>query len=214
MTNKRNQGFRGTRTGAWAESKFTNLNKFDPGDSEVARLFDKHYKEIFEKEEMVVIVKPVHSNFMLPLTRQCIRTTIDSIPSEFTKDLKGIVALSGSRTQERVFRNIFSYGRYFDGSIWLHPYPKSAMVMRYTSLPKPHILNDYRRVGAKIEGENNRWSISFDSGSLRDFYLRDVLLHEVGHHVDALNNLTKTHRKSEGYAEWFASEYGFRLRSG
>lgn len=213
MTFKGNQGFRGTRTGAWAESKFTNLNDFDPADSEIERAYRKHYREIFKKEKLAVIVNPVHPAFALPLTRLEIQNTIASIPSEFTRDLKGIVCLSGSKKQERVFRNIFAYGRYFDGSIWLHRYPKGFMVSYYTSLPKPSILNDYKRAGAKIAGETGNWSISFDDDSLRDFYLRDVLLHEVGHHVDALNSLKKTHRKSEGYAEWFASEYGFRLRT-
>lgn len=214
MTFKGNLGFRGTRKGSWSESKFTNLNKFDPGDTEIDRVFSKHYQEIFVKDGLAIVMKPIHSNFILPLTKQCIRATIESIPAEFTRGLKGVVTLGGSRKQERVFRSIFAYGRYFSESIWLHPYPKSSMVRKYTSPPRPHILNDYRRVGAKIEGENKRWTISFDEESLRQFYLRDVLLHEVGHHVDALNNLTKTNKKSEGYAEWFASEYGFRLRTG
>lgn len=214
MTFKGNQGFRGTRTGSWAESKFTNLSKFDPGDTEIDRVSSQHYQEIFVKDGMVVVMKPIHPKFILPLTEQCIRATIDSIPAEFTSGLKGVVTLGGSRKQEQVFRSIFAYGKYFNGAIWLHPYPKSFMVTNYKSLPKPHILNDYRRVGAKIEGENKHWTISFDEESLRQFYLRDVLLHEVGHHVDALSNLTKTNKKSEGYAKWFASEFGFRLRAG
>lgn len=213
MTFKGNQGFRGARSGSWSESKYTNLSKFDPGDTEIKRVLNVHYQEIFEKDGMAIIMKPIHPNFILPLTKHCIRATIDSIPAEFTRELEGVVTLGGSRKQERVFRSIFAYGRYFSGSIWLHPFPKSFMVSELTSLPKPHILNEYRRAGAKIEGENNHWTISFDEDSLRTFYLRDVLLHEIGHHVDALNKMTKTHKKSEGYAEWFASEYGFRLRT-
>ena len=40
-----------------------------------------------------------------------------------------------------------------------------------------------------------------------------VLLHELGHHVDADNFRNKSHKKSEAFAEWFASEHGYRLRS-
>jgi len=41
--------------------------------------------------------------------------------------------------------------------------------------------------------------------SLRDFYLRDVLMHEIGHHVDS-HSLTDEAR--ERFAERFAREHG------
>ncbi len=40
---------------------------------------------------------------------------------------------------------------------------------------------------------------------LRRFYLRDVLMHEIGHHMDS-HNITKKAR--ERFAEWFASKHG------
>ena len=44
-----------------------------------------------------------------------------------------------------------------------------------------------------------------DLDTLRRFYLRDVLMHEMGHHVDS-QNVTKKAR--ERFAEWFASKHG------
>ncbi len=41
--------------------------------------------------------------------------------------------------------------------------------------------------------------------SLRRFYLRDVLMHEIGHHVDSRNTAVKDREK---YAERFARLYG------
>ncbi len=40
---------------------------------------------------------------------------------------------------------------------------------------------------------------------LRRFYLRDVLTHEIGHHVDTWN---ETPKDRERFAEWFAQEHG------
>lgn len=51
----------------------------------------------------------------------------------------------------------------------------------------------------------------FDPTKLRDFYLDDVLVHEVGHHVDRHRfNNSKT---KEGFAYWFAREFGKKRRS-
>ena len=50
-----------------------------------------------------------------------------------------------------------------------------------------------------------------DEESLKRFYLQDVLMHELGHHVDSPNFISKSDKKAEGFAEWFASEYGYRL---
>jgi hypothetical protein len=43
-------------------------------------------------------------------------------------------------------------------------------------------------------------TLQFDSSSLRRFYLYDVLLHEVGHHVDR-DHMSEN---AERYASWFA----------
>jgi hypothetical protein len=40
---------------------------------------------------------------------------------------------------------------------------------------------------------------------LRRFYLRDVLMHEIGHHLDSRNT---THKDRERYAEQFAEKHG------
>jgi hypothetical protein len=43
--------------------------------------------------------------------------------------------------------------------------------------------------------------------TVRDFYLNNVLMHEIGHINDARNT---SFRKRERYADWFAIEYGYR----
>jgi hypothetical protein len=58
-------------------------------------------------------------------------------------------------------------------------------------------------VGAKIENDGGEGvRITFTEESLREFYRRDVLPHEIGHHVD------RDGPPSEGFARWFATQYG------
>lgn len=126
--------------------------------------------------------------------------------------LAGVVVLGGSKKQEKTFKKLFAYGRYMSNVIFLHPFPKKFIDQRWKTLPKPSLLQEYERAGAKVAREGKRWWIQFDEESLKQFYLRDVLLHELGHHVDSKNFRFKTDRKIESFAEWFASEHGYKLR--
>lgn len=82
------------------------------------------------------------------------------------------------------------------------------MTEKYKRLPPPNIKREYERAGATYYFKNNFWHREFTIESLKQFYLNDVLLHEIGHHVDRKNN--KSNNQSERFAEWFAGEYGFR----
>ena len=76
---------------------------------------------------------------------------------------------------------------------------------------KPSDWQRYEVAGATMEKDGKRWKISFSAKALKRFYLHDVLIHELGHHVDR-NNLHRYGRSTpdaEGFAEWFAREYGY-----
>lgn len=204
-------GVRGIRSGRWSESKWTNENRFNPAHTEIRNTINKFYDEIHGTPALTVIALPTHPDFLMPADEDSIRKTLEAVPEEFTAGLAAIIALSGSKKQEKTFRKLFAYGRYVGKIIVLHPFPKKYLEMRYRTKPKPSVLNDYERAGAEVSYEGRDWWIRFDEVSLKRFYLRDVLLHELGHHVDAENFRSKSHKKAEGFAEWFASEYGFKL---
>jgi hypothetical protein len=46
----------------------------------------------------------------------------------------------------------------------------------------------------------------FNLDTLKDFYLTDVLVHEIGHHVDRERRVD--HHTEEAFANWFAQEHG------
>jgi hypothetical protein len=62
--------------------------------------------------------------------------------------------------------------------------------------------------GARWEPlENGRWRLIWSEEALRDFFLNNVLIHELGHVLDQRNTTVKDR---ERYAEWFALEHGYK----
>lgn len=73
---------------------------------------------------------------------------------------------------------------------------------------KPSEITKYTKFGAVQKvSDRGRTVITFDEQSLRRFYLYDVLLHELGHHVDRFGAL----KGAERYALWFAEFQHARL---
>jgi hypothetical protein len=52
-----------------------------------------------------------------------------------------------------------------------------------------------------------RWRLVWTEETLRDFFLNNILIHELGHLVDTRNT---RYADRERYAEWFALEYGYK----
>ena len=59
------------------------------------------------------------------------------------------------------------------------------------------------RAGILGTAERDGYVLQFSEDTLRAFYLRDVLLHEIGHHVDRSNFFSKKDAAAERYAKWF-----------
>ena len=58
-----------------------------------------------------------------------------------------------------------------------------------------------RRIGV------NTWKLAWTEEAVRDFYLNNILIHELGHLVDDRNT---GYVDRERFAEWFALEFGYR----
>jgi hypothetical protein len=205
-------GVRGIRSGHWSGSKFTNLTEFDPSGSELDSAWEKYFDRIHNSPDLTIIVQPVHSDFVLPIDKASIREALSAVPKKFLQGLKGVVTLSGSKKQEKASNSLFAYGVYTSNVIFLHPFPKKFLDRIRRGLPKPSALQEFERAGAKITRDGKYWRMQFDEIALKQFYLKEVLLHELGHHVDSKNSRFKTDKKAEGFADWFASEYGYKLR--
>jgi hypothetical protein len=212
MRNLKSNRMHGIKAGGYTESKMTNWTSFDPIGSEIDKIYNKYFLELQKiSPSTKYFEEPLSKGFVRPVSTQEVKNEINRIPSTYSAGIQGVFLLGGSAKTLKTSRSLFSYGTYWNNCIFIHPYPKNRLVLRYQNSPRPHILNDYKRVGAVVKKSDPKGVvISFSEEALKKFYLRDVVVHEVGHHVERY--VEKSHVKSEGFAEWFATEFGFRLR--
>ncbi len=198
----------GTRSNMYSESKYTNWREFDPLDGEIEALPPSVRPSLileFGDERIPIFQHGVHHLFVSPVTPQDVYDTLCRVPVEYLKGLEGVHLLGGTAKQHKVaLGELACYGRYVHTRIYLSAFPKKLLVERHKRLPPPHVVQEYERVGASYRQDRNGWVFTFTMESLRDFYLRDVLLHEIGHHVDRRNTFDKNAKAAERYAAWFA----------
>jgi len=201
----------GLRSGPWSENKLTNQAEYSPYDTEIYRI-TKESERLLDKEEGILYrtYKP-HPESFHPTNQEQIQKIINNIPSHYLTGLKGIFLCSGSKKQLNC--NEFRFASYNDfyKVIYLFPFPKT-MCLHYKTKPKPSICIEYERHGTRWIEENNGWVLKFDKKSIQSFYLKDVLFHELGHHVEnQFHDIKhKSDKQRERFAEWFAIEYGLK----
>ena len=200
----------GVRSNRYSGSKMSNWTDFYPTDSAIDKIYNKFYDTISDQKRKGIFFhqEVTHKDFIMPLNIDDIKREIDKLPKRFIDGIKAILLLAGSKKQLKVFDSkLFTYGTYWNDMIFIHPFPKSNMNLYYRNALKPNIKNDYLRVGAVVEKDDKigMW-IKWNNENLKAFYLRDVLIHEIGHHYD------KKDKRTEGFAEWFATVYGFKFR--
>jgi hypothetical protein len=137
------------------------------------------------------------------LTPQEIRDRLAQLPAHFLEPLE-VVQLS------RITRKKLSfpcYGMQWGPAIYLYPV-EDTLVEQYRSPPKPAQIIEARMYGARWESEaTGVWKLVWTERALKDFYLNNILIHELGHLLDGRNSRSVDR---ERYAEWFAVEYGYK----
>jgi hypothetical protein len=198
----------------YSESKFTHWSRYDPYEGERASLLPtlpaKAAFVVGEGELINLYEVPLHKAFMRPYTSQDVLDLLATIPADFLRGLRDIYLLGGTVKQERnALGDLYRYGAYGWCEIHLYAFPRRRLEWRRKQMPSPHVRHEYERAGAVFRQDGDDVVCSFDTSALQTFYLRDVLLHEVGHHVDR-HNRGKGVGRAERFAHWFVREYGFR----
>ena len=98
------------------------------------------------------------------------------------------------------------YGMQWGNAIYLYPIEKS-LIETFSSPPKPAQRIEASMFGARWQQDGRRWRLVWTEEAIRDFYLNNVLIHELGHILDNRNNNA---RDRERFAEWFALEIGYK----
>lgn len=146
----------GPRGNAYSGSKFTNWTEYDPFFAEARAAFKRYDGKISRAPIFphIVVIKTQFPDFIHACKRSEVRARLERMPASSRKELRAVFLLAGTRKQEKTWWS--KLGCY--GIYW-----RSCVFLcaHPFHLPSGYTLDQ-----------------------LRDFYLDDVLVHEVAHHID------------------------------
>lgn len=150
-----------------------------------------------------VVVQPAGDGFRHVVTEEEVRARLAQLPEWMTAPLQVVQFSQMTRKKRRSP----CYGMQWGQAIYLYPVEDNR-VETFSQAPKPAQKIEAAMYGARWQlAERGRWQLHWTDESIRDFYLNNVLIHELGHILD---NRNSSHRDRERYAEWFALEMGYK----
>jgi hypothetical protein len=152
------------------------------------------------------VVQPPGEGFRHVVTPEQIRDRLSQFPAAFLKGLE-VIQLSCMTRKKQSFP---CYGMQWGTALYLYPIEES-FVEEFSLPPRPSLVNETRMYGGVwSEPAPSTWRLTWSERAAQDFYLNNILVHELGHLVDDRND---GYLDRERYAEWFATHYGY-LKSG
>jgi len=152
--------------------------------------------------ELKIVKQPSGEGYMHPVSAEDVRERVLQLPKEFREKLD-VVQFSQMTRKRRLFP---CYGLQWGTAVYLYPIEES-LVELYVRAPKPAQRIETEMYGGRWVQDGNLWRLIWTENTIRDFYLNNVLIHEIGHINDDRNT---GFRKREQFADWFAVEYGYR----
>ena len=136
------------------------------------------------------------------VTPEQIRERLEQVPQQFLDELE-VVQLSRVTRKKKSFP---CYGMQWGATLYIYPLEESLEEYFY-SPPRPEVINESKMYGGRWDQpETGTWRLIWTEETIADFYLNNILIHELGHLVD---NRNTNYTDRERYAEWFAIEYGY-----
>ncbi|MFN9720053.1 MAG: hypothetical protein ACK58L_15250 [Planctomycetota bacterium] len=153
-----------------------------------------------------MIVQPAGVGYMHPVSPEEVRERVLQLPEQFQRDLD-VVQFSRMTRKRRLFP---CYGLQWGSTVYLYPIEESLEEV-YVRVPRPAQRIETEMFGGRWIQDGKFWRLVWTENTIRDFYLNNVLIHEIGHIHDHRNT---SFRNRERFADWFAIEYGYRASRG
>ncbi|MDX1943847.1 MAG: hypothetical protein SFU86_00455 [Pirellulaceae bacterium] len=154
------------------------------------------------RDDYRVVVRPAGKDYRHVVTEADVRGRLDQLPAWMVREL-AVVQLS---TMTRKKRRSPCYGMQWGSTIYLYPI-EDSLIETFVEPPKPAQKIEAAMYGARWSLDAGRWQLIWTEEAIRDFYLNNVLIHELGHILD---NRNASHKDRERFAEWFALEHGYK----
>ena len=145
--------------------------------------------------------------YLHPVAPDEVQDRIRMLPERLTESIEVVRFSSMTRTSQPV------------SAVWNAvgcehlPVPHRSFtgrILRTTAESSAQLIES-RMFGGEWKQVDGIWTLTWTRETIRDFYLNNVLIHEIGH-VNDLRNTNSAAR--ERYANWFATEYGYRTSRG
>lgn len=150
-----------------------------------------------------IVVQRPGTGYRHVVTPQEIRERLSLLPDQMLQPLE-VVQLSEMTRKRRRFP---CYGMQWGAALYLYPVELS-LVEYFDHPPKPAQRTEARMYGGKwVEGPRGQWRLVWTEAAIKDFYLNNVLIHELGHLLDERNS---SYIDRERFAEWFAIQHGYK----
>lgn len=150
-----------------------------------------------------VVVQQPGDGYRHVVTETEIRERLSQLPAHMLASLE-VVQLSRITRKKQSFP---CYGMQWGSTLYLYPI-ESSLTEFYSRAPSPAQYNEARMYGGEWqEVPPCSWQLTWSEATVKDFYLNNILIHELGHLLDQRNT---SYTDRERYAEWFAIEHGYR----
>jgi len=155
-----------------------------------------------DDRDLRIVTQTAGRGYMHPVSADDVRERVLQLPVEFQEKLD-IVQFSRMTKKRRLFP---CYGLQWGTAVYLYPIEKSLEEL-YIRAPRPAQRIETEMYGGRWVQDGKLWRLIWTEMTIRDFYLNNVLIHEIGHINDDRNT---SFRKREQFADWFAVEHGYR----
>ncbi len=153
--------------------------------------------------QYAVIVQDPGAGYRHVVTADEVRERLAVFPACLLERL-GVVQLS---RMTRKKRTLPCYGMQWGSSLYLYPIEES-LVERFSRAPLAAERREAEMYGGRWEeSAAGGWCLVWTSDTIRDFYLNNILIHELGHLIDDRN---RSYIDRERFADWFAIRYGYK----
>lgn len=165
------------------------------------------HEPVGQPDDYHIIVQDPGKGYRHVVTPAEVRSRLADLPEHFLRDLE-VVQFSRMTRKKQSFP---CYGMQWGATLYLYPLETSLCEYFYQP-PAPNVMNEARMYGGVWdESTPGAWILRWNEDSIRDFYLNNILIHELGHLLDERNS---SYTDRERFAEWFAIQYGYRPTGG
>lgn len=154
------------------------------------------------QRQLRVLVESPGAGYIHPVTADDVRERVLQLPEPWCWSID-VVQLSRMTRKRRLFP---CYGLQWGTAVYLYPIEESLEEL-YVRAPRPAQRIETEMFGGRWEQDGEFWKLVWTRETIRDYYLNNVLIHEIGHVNDRRNT---NPRRREQFADWFAIEYGYR----